>query len=63
VEDVARSITKTVVKDARLRELRAEVLNSSSLSGYFEEHAAERQLLRHDGALHVQPQVCYWCPA
>lgn len=30
-EDVARSITKTTIREARARELKAELLNSSKL--------------------------------
>mmetsp|Transcript_15453 Transcript_15453/g.41851 ORF Transcript_15453/g.41851 Transcript_15453/m.41851 type:complete len:698 (+) Transcript_15453:110-2203(+) len=56
-EDVARSITRNSIKEARQRELKAELLNSAKLKEYFENHAAERQLLRHDKPLHKTPQA------
>ena len=51
-EDIARSITKKVIREARAKELKLELLNSDALKDYFEEHAAEKQLLRHDKPLH-----------
>jgi ATP-dependent RNA helicase DDX56/DBP9 len=48
VEDVARAVTRTCVKEARAAELRAEILNSDRLQGHFEENPADLQLLRHD---------------
>lgn len=44
-EDIARSITKAVVKEARAKELRLELLNSKRLKAFFEEHPGERQRL------------------
>lgn len=41
-EDVARTITKGAVREARARELQRELLNSDKLTEYFEEHEAER---------------------
>lgn len=55
--DIARSITKKVVKEARAKELKAELLNSEKLKDYFEEHAAEKVLLRHDKPLHKAAQA------
>ncbi|KAK9849492.1 hypothetical protein WJX84_000973 [Apatococcus fuscideae] len=37
-EDVARSLTKTVIQEARAKELRAELLNSKRLEAHFEAH-------------------------
>lgn len=51
-EDIAKSITRKVIREARAKELKLELLNSETLKGYFEEHAAEKQLLRHDKPLH-----------
>lgn len=51
-EDIAKSITEKVVREARAKELKLELLNSDALKDYFEEHAAEKQLLRHDKPLH-----------
>jgi hypothetical protein len=41
-EDVARTITKGAVREARARELQRELLNSEKLADYFQEHEAER---------------------
>jgi len=48
VEDVAKSITKSVIREARAKDLRAELLNSKRLASFFEERPADLQLLRHD---------------
>ena len=37
-EDVARSITRNVIKEARAKELKNELLNSQRLAAFFEEH-------------------------
>jgi ATP-dependent RNA helicase DDX56/DBP9 len=47
-EDVAKSITKSVIREARAKDLRAELLNSKRLASFFEERPADLQLLRHD---------------
>ncbi|KXZ52784.1 hypothetical protein GPECTOR_8g172 [Gonium pectorale] len=54
-EDVARGITKSVVREARAKELKNELLNSERLKEYFEDHAAEKALLRHDKPLAAAP--------
>eukprot|EP00891_Asterochloris_glomerata_P006955 jgi/Astpho2/6955/e_gw1.00107.46.1_t len=53
-EDVARSLTKTVIKEARAKELRLELLNSERLKAHFEDHPGkpgDLTLLKHDKAL------------
>ena len=47
-EDVAKSITKSVIREARAKDLRSELLNSKRLASFFEERPADLQLLRHD---------------
>jgi ATP-dependent RNA helicase DDX56/DBP9 len=47
-EDVARSITKNVIKEARAKDLKAELLNNKRLAAFFEERPADLKLLRHD---------------
>ncbi|GIL46760.1 hypothetical protein Vafri_3662 [Volvox africanus] len=54
-EDVARGITKSVVREARAKELKNELLNSEHLKDYFEDHAAEKAMLRHDKPLASAP--------
>ncbi|BDA46069.1 ATP-dependent RNA helicase dbp9 [Coccomyxa sp. Obi] len=50
-EDIARSITKSAIKEARAKELRLELLNSRRLQAHFEEHPADLALLKHDKPL------------
>lgn len=52
-EDIARSITKAVVKEARAKELRLELLNSKRLTAFFEEHPGE-----HFGSQPIVPLFC-----
>lgn len=47
-EDVAKSITKSVIREARTRDIRVELMNSKRLATFFEERPADLQLLRHD---------------
>lgn len=54
VEDVARSVTPRHVKEARLKEIRVELLNSEKLKAHFEDNPRELQLLRHDKVLRAQ---------
>jgi len=49
--DALRGISKSSIKDARLRELKSEILNSKQLKEYFEENPRDLQLLRHDKIL------------
>ena len=51
--DAMRSITKIAVKEARLKEIKGELLNSQKLTAYFEDNPRDLELLRHDKALHT----------
>ncbi|KAM7520372.1 hypothetical protein LguiB_019334 [Lonicera macranthoides] len=50
-EDVARSITKLVVREARAQELRNEILNSEKLKAHFQDNPKDLDLLKHDKVL------------
>eukprot|EP00485_Elphidium_margaritaceum_P004017 CAMPEP_0202687736 /NCGR_PEP_ID=MMETSP1385-20130828/3372_1 /ASSEMBLY_ACC=CAM_ASM_000861 /TAXON_ID=933848 /ORGANISM="Elphidium margaritaceum" /LENGTH=735 /DNA_ID=CAMNT_0049342579 /DNA_START=49 /DNA_END=2256 /DNA_ORIENTATION=+ len=50
-ESVRCSITTQLVKNARLNELRMEILNSKRLASHFKERKREYELLRHDKML------------
>ncbi|XP_078669094.1 putative ATP-dependent RNA helicase DDX56 isoform X2 [Branchiostoma floridae x Branchiostoma belcheri] len=50
-KDALRSVTKTSVREARLKEIRSEILNSEKLKSYFEDNPRDLQVLRHDKAL------------
>lgn len=51
--DVIRSITTKAIKEARIKEIKNELLNSEKLKSYFEENPREAQILRHDKELNV----------
>ncbi|NXG24446.1 DDX56 helicase, partial [Grallaria varia] len=58
--DAMRSVTKQAVKEARLREIRDELLNSEKLKSYFEDNPRDLHVLRHDKPLHpaiVKPHL------
>ncbi|XP_054854593.1 probable ATP-dependent RNA helicase DDX56 [Eublepharis macularius] len=50
--DAMRSVTKQAIKEARLREIKEELLNSEKLKTYFEDNPRDLNLLRHDRPLH-----------
>nr|XP_008170140.1 probable ATP-dependent RNA helicase DDX56 [Chrysemys picta bellii] len=50
--DAMRSVTKQAIKEARLREIKEELLNSEKLKTYFEDNPHDLRLLRHDRPLH-----------
>jgi len=47
-EDVARSITKSVIREARTKDIKTELMNSKRLEEFFEERPADLQLIKHD---------------
>ncbi|KXJ94636.1 putative ATP dependent RNA helicase [Microdochium bolleyi] len=51
MNDALRAVTKVAVREARTREIRAELLKSEKLKRHFEENPAELQHVRHDGEL------------
>ncbi|KAJ1675949.1 ATP-dependent DNA/RNA helicase [Spiromyces aspiralis] len=59
-EDAMRAVTKAAVQEARIKEVKQEILNSEKLRAHFEDRPADLQFLRHDKALHpsrVQPHM------
>lgn len=48
MNDALRAVTKVAIREARLRELRQELLKSESLKRHFEENPLEVRHLRHD---------------
>ena len=56
-EDAARAVGKTAVKEARVRELRQELLNSERLAAHFEDKAEDLALLKHDTSLAKHPDA------
>ncbi|KAG8807939.1 ATP-dependent DNA/RNA helicase [Serendipita sp. 401] len=52
MEDALRSVTGKAVKEARIKELKSEILNSDKLKAHFEDHPLDLEYLRHDKPLH-----------
>ncbi|CCK70964.1 ATP-dependent DNA/RNA helicase KNAG_0F03020 [Huiozyma naganishii CBS 8797] len=52
MEDGFRAVTQVAVREARIKELRQELLASEKLKRHFEENPKELQSLRHDKELH-----------
>ncbi|XP_044030556.1 probable ATP-dependent RNA helicase DDX56 [Siniperca chuatsi] len=50
--DAMRSVTKQAVREARLKEIKQELLTSEKLKTYFDDNPRDLQLLRHDKDLH-----------
>ncbi|KAI5781207.1 ATP-dependent RNA helicase dbp9 [Geopyxis carbonaria] len=60
MDDALRAVTRTAVREARTRELRAELLASEKLKRHFEENPEDLKHLRHDGELRaarIQPHL------
>jgi len=51
--DVLRAITSIAIKEARIKEIKNELLNSEKLKSYFEDNPREEDVLRHDKTLNV----------
>ncbi|KAJ1918948.1 ATP-dependent DNA/RNA helicase [Mycoemilia scoparia] len=51
-EDAMRAVTRAAVREARIKEIKQEILNSEKLKAHFEDRPADLQFLRHDKALH-----------
>ncbi|KAJ4483712.1 DEAD-domain-containing protein [Lentinula aciculospora] len=60
MEDALRSVTRSAVREARIKELKEEVLNSDRLKAHFEDNPLDLEYLRHDKPLHptrIQPHM------
>ncbi|TEB36730.1 ATP-dependent RNA helicase dbp9 [Coprinellus micaceus] len=60
MQDALRSVTRAAIREARVKELKAEILNSDKLKAHFEDNPLDLEFLRHDKALHparVQPHM------
>lgn len=49
INDALRAVTPVAIREARVRELRQELLKSEKLKRYFEENPDDLRHLRHDG--------------
>lgn len=52
-QDGWRAITKNAVREARLKEIKAEMYNSEKLKTFFESNPHDLQVLRHDKPINV----------
>lgn len=52
MEDGFRAVTQVAIREARIKELKQELLMSDKLKRHFEENPQELQSLRHDKELH-----------
>ncbi|DAZ92961.1 TPA: hypothetical protein N0F65_006280 [Lagenidium giganteum] len=48
VEDVRRAVTRVAVREARLADVKKEILNSEKLVSHFEENPRDLNILQHD---------------
>ncbi|XP_066588485.1 probable ATP-dependent RNA helicase DDX56 [Prorops nasuta] len=59
-KDAWRAVTRIAVREARLKEIKQEVINCEKLKSYFEDNPRDLQSLRQDKALHtvkLQPHL------
>lgn len=54
--DAIRSVTRIAIREARTKELRQELINSTKLQRHFEEHPEDLRHLRHDTESHAVRQ-------
>nr|XP_033324939.1 probable ATP-dependent RNA helicase DDX56 [Megalopta genalis] len=52
-KDAWKAVTRIAVREARLKEIKQEVLNCQKLKSYFEDNPRDLQSLRQDKALHT----------
>merc|ERR1719334_2923483 len=56
--DAWRAVTRIAIREARLKEIKQEMLNSVKLKTHLADNPRDAQILRHDKALHtVRQQV------
>uniref|UniRef100_T1IZ77 RNA helicase n=1 Tax=Strigamia maritima TaxID=126957 RepID=T1IZ77_STRMM len=51
--DAYRAVTRVAIREARIKEIKRELLNSQKLKTYFEDNPRDLQVLRHDRTLHT----------
>ncbi|SPO38844.1 related to ATP dependent RNA helicase of the DEAD-box family [Pseudozyma flocculosa] len=57
MQDALRSVTKLSIREARIRELKEEVLKSEKLKAFFEDNPTDLAYLRHDKILGKQTRL------
>ncbi|KAL9269756.1 DEAD-box ATP-dependent RNA helicase 16-like protein [Drosera capensis] len=61
ITDVARSVTKVDVREARAQDLRNEILNSDKLKAHFQHNPRHLDLLKHDKVLSKKSSPAHLC--
>lgn len=59
-KDAWKAVTRIAVREARLKEIKQEIINCEKLKSYFEDNPRDLQSLRQDKALHtvkLQPHL------
>ncbi|KAI7903677.1 P-loop containing nucleoside triphosphate hydrolase protein [Cokeromyces recurvatus] len=51
IEDALKAVNKVAIKEARIKEIKQEILNSEKLKAHFEDKPKDLEFLRHDHAL------------
>ncbi|KAJ4962324.1 hypothetical protein NE237_022263 [Protea cynaroides] len=54
-EDIAKSVTKVLIRESRAQDLRNEIVNSEKLKAHFEANPKDLDLLKHDKVLSKKP--------
>ncbi|KAH3855741.1 probable ATP-dependent RNA helicase DDX56 [Dreissena polymorpha] len=52
-KDAMAAVTRVAIREARLKEIKQEMLNSQKLKSHFDENPRDLQILRHDKNLHT----------
>ncbi|KAG9296379.1 hypothetical protein G9A89_014971 [Geosiphon pyriformis] len=52
VEDALKAVTRIAIKEARIKEVKREILSSEKLKAHFEDNPKDLDFLRHDKPLH-----------
>ncbi|KAI9486157.1 MAG: P-loop containing nucleoside triphosphate hydrolase protein [Benjaminiella poitrasii] len=51
IEDALKAVNKVAIKEARIKEIKQEIINSEKLKAHFEDKPRDLEFLRHDNAL------------
>lgn len=52
IDDALRSVTRSAIKEVRIKELKTKIINSEKLKAHFEDNPLDLEYLRHDKPLH-----------
>ncbi|GFR82725.1 ATP-dependent RNA helicase dbp9 [Elysia marginata] len=52
-KDAVQAVTRSAIQEARMKDVKHEIFNSSKLKSYFDDNPQDLQALRHDKPLHA----------